>query len=384
MPISSLSALRPAALLLASVLLAACAGKPTAPPPPQTPPATPKPITGADVIRELGAKGWQYMGTSGATGDPNLVFIRPSSYQQDKDLTRITTISVYGNEGSRNNGNNRAAALVWELNCKGRTARITQQQVFRDPLASVVVSNMAIPNAQPLNISPSTVPALIHSRVCESGPSSGTGVAIAPGRVLTASHVINRCTAIEAVFEGQRHPAQTLAQDTKNDLGLLEVKTLPARATPALRRAANNGESVMAAGYPLSGILSRDMIVTTGIVNSLAGLGNNPNQLQISAQVSPGNSGGALIDKSGNLIGIVVSKLDVMRVAATTGDMAQNVNFAVKPELIRLFVEAHGTRMEPVDASLRLESEDLALRARDFTVKIECKSRPPAILSASR
>jgi serine protease Do len=200
--------------------------------------------------------------------------------------------------------------------------------------------------------------------------------------VLTASHVVDRCTTVEAVFAGKRYPAKVLAQDTKNDLGILQVQAMPSTRSAILRHNAVIGETIMAAGYPLSGILSSDLTVTTGNVNSLAGLADNQNHLQISAQVSPGNSGGGLIDKSGNLVGLVVSKLDVLRLAAITGDMAQNVNFAVKPEVIKSFLDTNDVRVNAIDVGTRLEPEVLAQRAKEFTVKLECKSKPPMILTA--
>jgi S1-C subfamily serine protease len=341
-----------------------------------------RPLTGPEINRELTSKGWQFVGASGPSNDPNLIYIRPSSYQKINDLAKVTTYNVYGNEASRNYGNNRASSFGWEVSCSAKTTKIVSHQIFKDTLGSVLVSNRTVTDAPITKIASGTIPATIYSKVCDSGPSSGTGVAVGAGSVLTASHVVNKCSAVEAIFDGKRYPATVKAQDIKNDLGLLEVQALPIQKAINLRRNAVNGESVMAAGYPLSGLLSSDLIVTTGIVNSLAGLANDPSQIQVSAQVSPGNSGGGLLDKSGNLVGIVVSKLDVIRAAAVTGDMAQNVNFAVKPEVVRMFLDANGVRMNASDASIRLEGEDLAQRAREFTVKVECKSRPPAILSS--
>jgi S1-C subfamily serine protease len=345
-------------------------------------PAVAKPLTGVEINRELTSKGWQFVGTSGSNSDPNLIFIRPSSYQKVNDLARVTTFNVYGTEASRSYGNNRASSFAWEVSCSAKTARITSHQVFKDTLGNVLVSNRTVTDAPANRIVAGTIPHTIHGKVCDSGPYSGTGVTISLGRVLTASHVINKCSAVEAIYEGKRYPATVAAQDIKNDLGLLDVQSLPINKLINLRRNAVNGESVMAAGYPLSGLLSSDLIVTTGIVNSLAGIANDPSKIQVSAQVSSGNSGGGLLDKSGNLVGIVVSKLDVMRAAAVTGDMPQNVNFAVKPEVVKMFLDANGVRMISSDASIRLEGEDLAQRAREFTVKIECKSRPPTILSS--
>ena len=60
------------------------------------------------------------------------------------------------------------------------------------------------------------------------------------------------------------------------------------------------------------------------------GLLDDISQLQISAPIQPGNSGGPLLDEYGNVAGVVVAKLRALAVAKATGDIPQNVNFAVK------------------------------------------------------
>ena len=128
----------------------------------------------------------------------------------------------------------------------------------------------------------------------------------------------------------------------------------------------------MLAGYPLSGLLSYDLIVTSGQVNSLAGLANDPNLLQISAPLQPGNSGGPIIDRSGGIVGVVVSKLNAARLAKITGDLAQNVNFAIKPEIIRLFLDANQVHYVTVNLGARIEGTEIAQRARSFSAQILC------------
>ena len=118
--------------------------------------------------------------------------------------------------------------------------------------------------------------------------------------------------------------------------------------------------------------MASDLIVTSGQVNSLAGLGNDPNMIQISAPVQPGNSGGPLIDRAGAIVGVVVSKLNVERLAKLTGDLAQNVNFAVKPEVLRLFLDANRIPYRTTAPGKRLEGFEIADRARLFTVQIIC------------
>jgi S1-C subfamily serine protease len=141
----------------------------------------------------------------------------------------------------------------------------------------------------------------------------------------------------------------------------------------AVRTAAALGEDVTVTGFPLAGLLSNDLIVTSGQVNSLAGLANDPTMLQISAPVQPGNSGGPLLDRSGAIVGVVVSKLNVERLAKLTGDMAQNVNFAIKPEVLRLFLDTNRVQYRSAAIGQRLDGIVLAERARQFTVQVICE-----------
>ena len=67
-----------------------------------------------------------------------------------------------------------------------------------------------------------------------------------------------------------------------------------------------------------------------GSINSLYGLDDDPAQFQISTPLQPGNSGGALFNKKGELVGIVVSGLDAKAFSDYLGIVPQNVNFAIK------------------------------------------------------
>ena len=98
----------------------------------------------------------------------------------------------------------------------------------------------------------------------------------------------------------------------------------------------------MAIGFPLSGVLSEEPIVTTGIVSALAGIRGDPTQLQISAPVQPGNSGGPVFDMNGNLVRIVVAGIGTLKAArAIGGAVPQNVNFAVNVAEAQKFLNRH-------------------------------------------
>jgi S1-C subfamily serine protease len=152
--------------------------------------------------------------------------------------------------------------------------------------------------------------------------------------------------------------ARVIASDRDRDLALLEV---PAEAGPplAFRREVNlrRGEGVVTYGFPLAGLLSSGPTLTTGEISALAGLGDNQRQFQISAPVQPGNSGGPLLDMGGNVVGVIVSKLNAQRVAQRTGDIPQNVNFAVKGNEALDFRRRHNVAPRLAEAGARSAAE---------------------------
>jgi S1-C subfamily serine protease len=169
-------------------------------------------------------------------------------------------------------------------------------------------------------------------RAARRAVSSGTGFVVAARRIMTNHHVVEGCAEVAARLpDGRELPARVLASDATRDLALLSTEAeagpiLSFRNAGAYRR----GEGVVTYGFPLAGLLSSGPTLTTGEVSALSGLADNPRHIQISAPVQPGNSGGPLLDMRGQVIGVVVSKLNAGQIARQTGDIPQNVNFAVK------------------------------------------------------
>ncbi len=88
--------------------------------------------------------------------------------------------------------------------------------------------------------------------------------------------------------------------------------------------------------------------------------------------IQNGNSGGPLLDLSGHVIGVVVSKLDALKLARATGDIPQNVNFAIKGDVARKFMAAHDVAVVVAQSTAELSPADIAECAQLYTALIEC------------
>ena len=79
-----------------------------------------------------------------------------------------------------------------------------------------------------------------------------------------------------------------------------------------------------------------------------------------------------MLDAAGNLMGVVVSKLDAIKLAKITGDMAQNVNFAIHANVLRTFLDANNVDYESASSNQPLATTAIAEKARGFTALVEC------------
>ncbi|BDG71901.1 S1C family serine protease [Roseomonas fluvialis] len=204
--------------------------------------------------------------------------------------------------------------------------------------------------------------------------SSGTGFVVAPRQIMTNQHVVDGCTAMTARLPGGQEIAATvIAADTQRDLALLRTDAdagpvLPFRRAAEMRR----GESVVTYGFPLAGLLSSGPTLTTGDVSALAGLGDNARQIQISAPVQQGNSGGPLLDLRGHVVGVIVSKLNAQRIAQATGDIPQNVNFAVKHTEAVDFMREHGVQPQLEETGTMRTAAEIGELAHASTLFLRC------------
>ena len=207
---------------------------------------------------------------------------------------------------------------------------------------------------------------------------TGTGFLVSTnGHLVTNAHVVQGCVGdIQGNPSGEA-PAKLrlVSSDETNDLALLQVPGSFKDIARISDKAIQSGDSVVAIGYPFHGLLTSDFTVTTGIVSSLSGILNDTRFLQISAAVQPGNSGGPLLASSGDVVGVVAAKLNALKFVKATGNIPENINFAIKTGALRDFLDNSVVPYQISDAKTELKTADIARSARAFTFLISCKAK---------
>jgi len=190
--------------------------------------------------------------------------------------------------------------------------------------------------------------------------------------LITNNHVVKDATKIRLVTSAGLIDAKVVSVDAANDLALLKAdgRFAPLPILPS--RSAQLGSMVATIGFPDPTLQGFAPKLAKGEIASLSGVQDDPRYFQISVPVQPGNSGGALVDERGNVIGIVSAKLDASVALAASGALPENVNYAVKSSLLLSFLES----VPDVDAKLKApitvdrKFEDVVKSAQDAAVLV--------------
>lgn len=175
--------------------------------------------------------------------------------------------------------------------------------------------------------------------IVENSASSGTGFFLSKdGYIITNYHVIEKARTIKVsgINDDYKtsYSARVEISDKQNDLAILKITDTsfkPLANIPYTFKYTTSsvGEDCFVLGYPLISTMGMDIKLTNGIISSKTGFEGNIAEYQMSAPVQPGNSGGPLFDKNGNIIGIVCAK----------HREAENAGYAIKASYIRNLVE---------------------------------------------
>lgn len=229
----------------------------------------------------------------------------------------------------------------------------------------------------PAAIQAAAVPTPITPPVAQAPTktSSGTGFFVSnTGQVVTNAHVVEGCS--DARIRGRaisETTARIVARDTTNDLALLSTDYRSEKFA-SVRLVARLGEPIAVFGFPLTQVLATSGNFTLGNITALAGVGDDTRFIQISAPVQPGNSGGPLLDEQGNVVGVVTAKLNALKTLMTSGDVPQNVNFAIRATGLVAFLQGNGINLDASGKAAKMSPPDLAEEAASISVQVSCKS----------
>ena len=213
----------------------------------------------------------------------------------------------------------------------------------------------------------------VFSSAASSAGISGSSVLVSwDGYLITAEHVIAECRSLNAPNIG---PVIAVGHDKANDLALLKSNAkIIAEPLPLSMAPVRPGDEVIAVGYPYQANVG-NLNVTNGIVY---GLLNNVIEFTAPA-VQPGNSGGALLDRSGTLVGILSSKRTfgsgvfgrLVGILSSIHTFGGGI-FAVRSEVIQTFLSAQSVRPVLVNGRLQRSHEEIAELARKSVFAVEC------------
>lgn len=229
----------------------------------------------------------------------------------------------------------------------------------------VAVERVAMPNQPPGT--PGANP--------PTGLMTGTTFFInANGYSLTNAHVAYGCKSLKVVLPDGEAEATLVNSDVKNDLALLKLTSHAAPAFAQLHSALpRQGEDIVVYGFPLAGALASQGNLTTGIISALSGMQDDSRLLQVSAPIQPGNSGGPLLNDEGQVVGIINSSLNPAFLARITGNLPQNVNFAIKTSIATNFLDSNNIKYENGHARPVMHTADIGDLAKSFTYMVKCQ-----------
>jgi S1-C subfamily serine protease len=187
-----------------------------------------------------------------------------------------------------------------------------------------------------LAIQPSLVDIFVNDAGSGDRGALGTGVAISDtGIILTCFHVVRNAARVRVIFatDGTESDAQIIMRQPQNDLAVLRASTLPDDLKPATLVASSTlslGDEVFAVGNPFGLLNSVSAGVVSGRGRSFTSKETGTtltDLIQFDAAVNPGNSGGPLVNRNGDVVGIVTALLN-----PTSQEVFIGIGFAIPIE----------------------------------------------------
>ena len=205
--------------------------------------------------------------------------------------------------------------------------------------------------------------------------NSGTGFAISSnGYVITNNHVIDGCDKVKLHHKGDEIITKVINLDITNDIALLKGEFKPSKILPLSIETTKLLQDIYVAGYPFGKNISTSVKVTKGIISSLLGIGNNYSNFQIDAAIQPGNSGGPILNNKGNVIGVVVAKLNRKYIQKKFGVIPENTNFGIKTKIVKKLLKDLNIKL-PFPNKNEISKNKLGQNISNSTYYLSCWKR---------
>ncbi len=203
----------------------------------------------------------------------------------------------------------------------------------------------------------------------EIGTSTGTGFVIHPqGAILTCAHVVESAGKVTVQLGKKEYKAIVVAIDKSLDVAIIRID--PAEIQDNLKHLQfaespiETGDDIRALGYPLTDILGESLKTTSGrVVGKDAEEGAA--RLQIDAVLNPGNSGGPVLNQSGQIVGMANSMI--------SGSGISNLGFALHHEELEQFLVKEKVAFSSHESTTLISTKDLLNETEGTVVLIKAE-----------
>lgn len=199
--------------------------------------------------------------------------------------------------------------------------------------------------------------------------SSGTGFYINEiGHIVTNFHVIEGCKYIYKDEE----LLKVIARDQINDLAILKGTNKNKKYLLFEKELPKKGEEVLVSGYPFGKDFGDESKLTEGIISALQGMGNDYTRFQIDAAIQPGNSGGPVLNKKGNVIGVAVASANIQAFLEQYGTIPQNMNFAIQSTTLMMMLITNNIEYKSSPQKEILSNSVISNKTEEAVVFLKC------------
>jgi putative serine protease PepD len=309
---------------------------------PAEPPVDPPPLGG-----------WAYSRPAGQPLPPPTVAVRPRRGGGRRLLATVAVVALLAGGA----GGAIGATLANDHDTKTTTGPTT---VAGAGTPTTVTRNASVATATGIDVpavltavSPSVVEVTAES---SDGTATGTGFVIsADGEILTNAHVVQGASQVKVRPAGEptSRDATVVGRDDTADVALLKLPSGDGLTPVKLGTTTSTqvGEPVVAIGYALG--LRGAPTVSSGIVSALGrSLGDLSGLIQTDAAISPGNSGGPLVNARGEVIGINTAS------ATARGGVGENIGFAIAIDDATQIADSLRTGGAPSQGFLGVTTQD--------------------------